>query len=76
MGLVAVALAVGASACGNDGTRGRQQADLDEVESQVAQLRLEVQNLRRELDSLRDDVESSTTTSVPPGATSPTTTTR
>lgn len=55
-------LGMGTTACSDGDTQGRQDPDLNEVESQVAQLRLEVQSLRREVQSLRDAVPTTTTT--------------
>lgn len=63
-----VALTVGAAACGGGDTQGRQEPELSEVEAQVAQLRLEVQSLRRELAELQ-----ATTTTTLASATSTTT---
>jgi outer membrane murein-binding lipoprotein Lpp len=64
--LVAVlaTLALGASACGDGDDQGRIAPELEEVEAQVAQLRLEVQTLRRELQALRGATTEDTSPTV------------
>lgn len=59
--LVLGSIAFGASACGGGDTQGRKEPDLNDVESQVAQLRLEVQTLRQEVRSLQESVVPTTT---------------
>jgi hypothetical protein len=68
MALTVLVLAAGTTACGGGDTQGRKEADLADVEAQVAQLRLEVQTLRR----ARRPGESvpTTTTTVPATTTS------
>jgi len=71
--LTLLALAAGTTACGGSGdTQGRKDPDLSDVEAQVAQLRLEVQTLRKELAALADSVVTTTTTA--PATTSSTVT--
>jgi hypothetical protein len=72
--LAAGLLVVGATACdsGNDDTGAR--TNLDEVGPQIAKLRLEVSQLRRELRSLSQEVLALTPTTTAP-ATDPGTTT-
>jgi hypothetical protein len=50
------ALGLGLVACGGGDTQGRREPDPSEIESQVAQLRLEVQTLRRQVQSLQATV--------------------
>ena len=72
MALTLLALAAGTTACGSGDTQGRKDPDLSDVEAQVAQLRLEVQTLRKELAALADSVVTTTTTA--PATTSSTVT--
>ncbi|MFM8305480.1 MAG: hypothetical protein ACKOA9_14505 [Actinomycetota bacterium] len=67
--LAVVTLAVGVTACGGGDTQGQQDPDLEEVEAQVAQLRLEVQTLRRELAALADTAVTTTSTPGPTATT-------